>query len=286
MEKPTKIEFNVDEQYENEKGIFTVISIQKDQMVIRWESGEEISTDVALQTRIAERRQWEKLQKEAQAAAAKASRKAQANRKKAEFTGFVPTDFKKSASGTTWRSRNQLGKALITQIDTARFKLNSWAFGRKAEMHIQDSKHHDQGGSDYQARLFVSLDQQAIHYGFRVARPSTSEGESIDWDAFCSWLEEPVNEQTLLTLAIENDLAVNNLVAADDGWRIGKDSKQKGTESLLAIIKKAPKNDAFELEFTAMVAMEKAIEMGIDVAAKIARLFSDLLPLYQASVIR
>ena len=45
MEQSTKIEFNVDEQYENEKGVFKVVSIHKDQMVIRWENGEETKTD-------------------------------------------------------------------------------------------------------------------------------------------------------------------------------------------------------------------------------------------------
>ena len=61
MEQDNRFEFVVDEQYENEKGIFTVLSIQKNQMVIRWESGEEIRTDIELQRNIQARREWEKL---------------------------------------------------------------------------------------------------------------------------------------------------------------------------------------------------------------------------------
>jgi len=60
MEEPAEIEFNVDEHYENEKGVFKVISIHKDEMVIRWENGEEILTTLDLQRRIAERREREK----------------------------------------------------------------------------------------------------------------------------------------------------------------------------------------------------------------------------------
>ena len=65
-----KIEFAVDETYENEKGVFKVISIHRNQMVIRWESGEEIRTDVELQKRILERRQWEHYKRAAEKEAA------------------------------------------------------------------------------------------------------------------------------------------------------------------------------------------------------------------------
>ena len=60
MEPITDFEFTVDEQYENEKGIFTVVSIHKQDMVIRWQDGEEITTDIKLQSRIQRRQQREK----------------------------------------------------------------------------------------------------------------------------------------------------------------------------------------------------------------------------------
>ena len=288
MEEPTKIEFNVDEQYENEKGVFTVLSIHKDEMVIRWESGEEIRTDIALQTRIAERRQWEKLNREAQALAAKASRKS-GSKKKADFTGFAPTDFKKSASRTTWRSRSQLGEAITHKIDTVRLNLNSWAFGHKPEMHIQDAKHRSNAEPDYQARFFVRVDQKALYYGFRVARPAGAEDTSGDWDAFCEWLTEPENEQTVHKLASENKLTVSNaakpvaspLVAADDGWRVD----ENGKETLIAHINETSESIRYDLEISATMNKAEAVGYGIDISSKIAPLFSQLLPLYQAAVL-
>jgi len=65
MEPITEVKFNFDEQYENEKGIFTVLSIQKNEMVIQWKNGEKTRTEIDLQRRIQERRQREKIAREA-----------------------------------------------------------------------------------------------------------------------------------------------------------------------------------------------------------------------------
>jgi hypothetical protein len=48
----THIEFEVGKKYENMKGIYEVLSIDRNTMRIRWDSGEEISTTVSLQSRI------------------------------------------------------------------------------------------------------------------------------------------------------------------------------------------------------------------------------------------
>jgi hypothetical protein len=52
------VEFVAGDKYENEKGLFEVISVnhQNGTMVIRWENSEETSTSVDLQRRILERR--------------------------------------------------------------------------------------------------------------------------------------------------------------------------------------------------------------------------------------
>ena len=64
-----EFEFMVGEKYENEKGVFSVMSIEKDEMVIRWANGEETQTSMEFQGRIQKRREWERtLQKEKSAA--------------------------------------------------------------------------------------------------------------------------------------------------------------------------------------------------------------------------
>lgn len=82
MNSPAECEFIVDEKYENEKGIFRVMSIERDEMVIRWANGEEVQTSIEFQSRIQKRRQWEKtLQEEKTAAAKPAPRKAKPSKR-------------------------------------------------------------------------------------------------------------------------------------------------------------------------------------------------------------
>ena len=52
--------FEVGAFYENMKGAYEVISIRKNEMVIRWDNGNEIATTVDLQKRIIERMALEK----------------------------------------------------------------------------------------------------------------------------------------------------------------------------------------------------------------------------------
>ncbi|MFO7965574.1 MAG: hypothetical protein R6U50_16740 [Desulfobacterales bacterium] len=51
--------FEVGAMYENMKGVYEVISIQNDSMLIRWEDGSEIVTSLDLQRRIIDRMAYE-----------------------------------------------------------------------------------------------------------------------------------------------------------------------------------------------------------------------------------
>jgi hypothetical protein len=44
--------FQVGGRYKNRKGLFTVISLDGDNMTIRWDNGEEITDTIASQARI------------------------------------------------------------------------------------------------------------------------------------------------------------------------------------------------------------------------------------------
>ena len=296
MEQPTKIEFNVDEQYENEKGVFRVVSIHKDQMVIRWENGEETKTDIALQRRIAERRQWEESRRLAEIdAAQEGPRKSPAKTAKAVFAGLAPTDFKANSSRTTWRSRNQLGGTIITKIKTRQFKFNSWAFGRQPEMHVQDIRHHDGSATAGQARFFVRLDDQCLYYGLWVARSDDAGGKPTGWSALREWLTRPENEQAVHALAVKHHLMVCHrahpaacvkAVPADSGWHIEGQAPSLSEASLSAYFDSLPPSDPCETELFATLAKDDAVAYGRDIGAPIAQLFTDLLPLYQAATSR
>ena len=189
MDPITEFEFCVDEQYENEKGVFTVISIDNDEMLIRWEHGEEIRTEIALQRRIQARRQREKDESEAQTNAAQnRAGKRTASKTPQVFEGFQPGDFKNSAAQTKWRGRNQLGRAVIKHLPKTSFDFSSWAYAQKPEMHVSDKEHHARNKSGDQARFFVRLDPVSLVYGFCAGRPDSSSDASKDWDAFAAWL--------------------------------------------------------------------------------------------------
>jgi hypothetical protein len=294
METLEKIVFEVDGQYENEKGPFTVLSMNRDEMVIRWESGEEITTSLELQKRIAERRQWEKMKREAEALGATKSGKSGSGKKKAAFTGYAFTDFKASAARTTWRSRNKLGEAITKKIDTSRLNLNSWAFGHKPEMHVQDVKHHGRAQPDYQARFFVRVDPMALHYGFRVSRPTGDDAGTTDWDACIDWLEEPENEHMIHTIAVEDNLTVRNitgsnseqLVASDKGWKSEKGGKASSEEALSAYLSAASESGPVDLELVTTIDKSDAVAGGVEIAETIAHLFTRLMPLYKAAAVR
>ena len=82
MNPPAEFEFMVGEKYENEKGPFKVMSIEKDEMLIRWTNGEEVQTSIEFQGRIQARRQWEKTkQKETATPTKPAPRKAKPSKK-------------------------------------------------------------------------------------------------------------------------------------------------------------------------------------------------------------
>jgi hypothetical protein len=53
------IKFEVGSTHENMKGVFGVVSIHRDKMMIRWDDGSEAVTSVDLQKRIIERMAYE-----------------------------------------------------------------------------------------------------------------------------------------------------------------------------------------------------------------------------------
>ncbi len=71
------IKFEVGATYENMKGVFGVVSIHRDTMMIRWDDGSEAVTSIDLQKRIIERMAYEnQMKKAAQEAKPKKAKKA------------------------------------------------------------------------------------------------------------------------------------------------------------------------------------------------------------------
>lgn len=290
MEQENRFEFIVDEKYENEKGIFTVLSIHKNEMVIRWESGEEIRTDIELQRNIQARRQWEKVQIEKEAKAAMNKRKAGA--KKAVFEGFKESDFKNTASGTKWRGRNQLGGAVTHRLRKSKFNMNSWAFANKPEMHWLDTAHHKRQSGDRRARFFLRLDPEMLYYGFSIGQPAGEDDTTRNWDNFMQWLTlednaAVVHDVTLtneMTITAKTDSGESPLTPIKGGWQVGDTKKKHAVGKIADLIEKMVAGGSGTLEFGQRMDKKDAVAGGADIAVRIAQLFSQLMPLYEGAL--
>lgn len=284
----TEFEFNVDEQYENEKGVFTVLSIHRDEMVIRWESGEEIRTDIDLQCRIQIRRQWEEFNRKIKERAGKKGSGKSRGAKREPFVGFLPTDFKETASGTKWRARNQLGSDVTQKLPRNRLKINSWAFAQHPEIHWMDMGHRTKEEADYQSRFFVRLNQQVLTYGFCTVRPDEAAGVSKDWDTFINWLSVKKNEQMVHTMAADKKLtttlntrsAIYTLDPCEGGWQFIDTKKNETCDSLTACIDRLPVRNHTQIEFVKTMEKAPALERGLEICDDISKLFALLMPLY------
>ena len=136
------------------------------------------------------------------------------------------------------------------------------------------------------------MDPQTLSYGFQVTRPDTKGDVPTDWDTFSKWLALPKNDQMLRTIAAGANLTACNhatpssasLMASDDSWCIDGNGQPSVKETLTAYIHETPETEPFELEIAATMDKSTAVAGGLDVAENIARLFTQLLPLYQAAV--
>ena len=292
MNPTAEIEFIVDEQYENEKGVFTVLSIHRNEMVIRWDSGEEIKTDIELQRNIQARRQWEQLQKEKEAKAAKAGSGKHGTAKGGlSFAGLMDSDFKSNASGTRWRGRGQLGGAVTQRLPDSRFNFNSWAFANKSEMHWLDIGHQKKQAPESGVKFFARADRQTLNYGFRITRPDDSNESAPYWNAFINWLANEESDRLLQILSEENKLAIKDgaepqsgtLIFENEAWRVDNGKKQLKIDSASAFIDSLPATGTVTLEIAKQVDKENAVAAGVKIAEDIAQLFARLMPAYQAA---
>jgi hypothetical protein len=290
MEQDNQFEFVIDEKYENEKGIFTVLSIHKSEMVIQWESGEEMRTDIELQRNIQSRREWEKVQEEKDTKVAKSKPKAGAQ--KTGFEGFNESDFKNTASGTKWRGRNQLGGAVTKNLMESKFTMNSWAFANKPEMHWLDAAHQKRQSGDSRARFFVRLDPSALHIGFCIGKPMQEDAATKNWDNFVRWLTLDENAAVVHSVALANDMTITEknesgdypITPVTEGWQAGEGEKKHAVGEFAGLIEKLSGGNSGMLEIAKRMDKKDALARGEEVADEIAKLFSMLMPLYEGAL--
>jgi hypothetical protein len=293
MEPITKFNFNSDEQYENEKGLFTVLSINNNEMMIQWENGEKNLTDIDLQRRIQERRQREKIAREGKDNETKSQlSKSAALKMRQKFEGLQPSDFKNSAARTTWRGRNQLGGAVTRQLPKDTLGFNSWALAQNPEIRWADVEHQKGNDAGAQTYFFVRLDDLSLTYGFCAAQPDAKSESSQNWESFATWLMQKENDRMVQALATNGKMAVYNLAQPasgvllpfEDGWRIENENEPQKIDMLVTYIDSVLTKGGIDLAIAKKTPKDEVVACGKDIAADIARLFAMLMPLYRASL--
>ncbi len=285
-----RVEFEVGKTYENMKGPFTVLSIKGDEMTIRWDHGEQISTSVDLQRRIIERMEDEK-EKAAKAKQKAKSGAGRSQRSAKAFPGFQEDDFKDVVGGTVWRNRQNIGGAVTSRLASDRFRFNSWAASKIPLVAWLDGRLKDGADESTLAKFFAKVDTSTLSYGFYIEHPEGS-GAS-DWEPFLAWLSDGENEAWLLEICVEHDLVVRDMSATGfngvlrpegEGWSLERpDGESEAVASLSEFLKKIPEDRRADLQIARILEKAEAVEKGAAIAEEMAALFNKMMPLYAAS---
>ncbi len=286
-----EITFDVGSTYENEKGPYEVLTLDKnaDSMVIRWESGEEVTTTIGFQRRIIQR-----IRLEIEVAKA-GPKKRKGSSARTEFGGFQETDFSGSIAGTTWRTQKGLGGVVSGLLKTGKVQIKSWAVPRMPEIHWMNTTHRARADKGLQAKLFARLDKEYLYYGFRVEDSKDESKPHDDWNGFFEWLSDDKNESWLKEIVHEYDLRIycvkkgieptEGPIKVDDGaWQLENGENGKNIESLAGFLNQLPDTVQVDLQIAKIAGKDDTIAQGDKIAEEVSGLFDVLMPLYKASM--
>jgi hypothetical protein len=285
-----QIDFEVGGKYENMKGVYEVLSIGNETMRIRWENGEEITTDIDFQRRVIERMDFEKRQLIEKKA--KKAKKAAGGRVK--FEGLKESDFSKKVSGTTWRRRSCLGGAVKVFPESDRYDVKSWSIARKPMIQWADVTHRNPDIFNLQSKFFVRLNEDKLYCGYCIERPKKDVDGKGDWASFLDWLSEEENENRLKEIALGQNLAVYQL-SKDGGvsWKARPDNdvwllEKKGDEKTLGSLGEFLKEFSdgsrrVDLQIAKSMEKKEAVSKGVAIAEDISRVFESLFPIYDST---
>ena len=286
--------FEIGSTYENEKGVYEVLSIDKrtDTMVIKWESGEEVATAIGFQKRILERMQRER--EEAKFGNGLKRHKGRASGG-AKFGGFQEADFSGGVTGTNWRTQKALGGVVTALLASDPPHMKSRAVSRMPEVHWANPDRNGQDNDNLEAKLFVKLDQENMYYGFYVMRSDDKSQTEGDWHGFVKWLSDGENESWLKEIVDEYDLRIydsknkqkpfdGRIEVKDGNWHLTAEKAEQSIASLADFLKGLPDTAAVDLHIAKISAKDDALVRAGEIAGDISTLFDTLMPLYKAAM--
>lgn len=285
------LKFEVGLMYENMKGIYEVISIDDDSMLIRWKDGNEIVTTVDLQSRIIERMTREKESEKQEKDEKQQKRKEHKKKGSAGFSGFKSADFKDTSKDTDWRRQDNIGSAVIKQLRTGRTAFSSRAILRQPEVHWMDGKRHNRQGSNYGIGFFARVDQKSLYYGIHIQRSAADRRDELEgWNPFKIWLARKENENWLKQIVVAHDLIIHDasmksfthdITVHDKDWELKSDKIQNKIESLSSFLAALSDSRQIDLRIQKVTSKEETLAKGENIVEEISTLFNRLMPLYE-----
>ena len=257
-------------------------------MLIEWETGERITTPIALQEKILTR-----MEKDVSASTGKATRTSPAWMGRT-FAGLSAGDFKGDVDGTHWRSREQLGGAVTCQTDSP-VPFNSWPIYRRPEIHWASINHYHTDDAWVQSKFYIRLQEDSAIYGFYTERSNDPGEARADWLSFLNWLVVKSHadwlHQTLMDRGMwifdpypEADSAFNRSIRPRKGeWFVeghGARTNRIAISELANYLSAVEEGKWLDLLVGRQRPANELVSAGVNVAVEIAADFNVLLPVY------
>lgn len=289
----TDIEFKIGQEHENMRGVYKVLAIDRDAMRIRWESGEEVTTTVALQSRIIERMHRERALIRAKRGGKR--KQPQPSEYASKFEGLKEEDFSEDIAGATWRHYDSLGGAVAVRLNSDKFDIASWPRYGLSAIHWDDLNHRRHDDFRLQAKFLARLDENCLYFGLCIERSNQGKDAKDDWNAFIAWLRDAKNDSWLNKVVYEHDLSIydikeegaftGTIMSAGGKWRLFNEGQEQEIESLADFLDDLTDSTWVDLQIAKMVEKDEVVTHGVEIADDIARLFEMLMPLYEASAV-
>lgn len=303
--------FEVGKTFRNRSGEYVVVSIDGEQMKIKYVSGGTLVTDVNMQARIWENIQFEEQMSRAEerrrlAVEARLEARMRTKRAKAEpkFGGFQETDFEPKKRGISWLSRRDLGRVLAYGLNRgAAAPFVPFPVPRLSAVHVARKERYNTEVPVRNAAFFVTAGEHEVSYGLYVGKPDGPAEAGGPWATILAALAHGAKvRDALRTTMAQQQLTlevyamrvsfglVGRVTVQESGFLWQEESAQHEMArpmdwgELVEALRTLSAEKRCELHIGAQMPKEEALKAGAEVAAPMATVLAALLPAYNAAV--
>lgn len=283
--------FEIGKIYENNKGLYTVLSISPPKMQIQYLKGSKSAINIKIQARI-----WDRIQTERAIAKEEQQRRKKASRLSITFLGLEEGDFKENVAGTTWRSRQSLG-GLVSQhlSDINGNEFHSIAIYRRPQFFVYPPKlpMNNQEEGVKLPKFVVQLNSERLLYGFYIEKSDEPMGSAWYWLRFLNLLSEEVWQENLENIMIERELQwilrLEERNSTSDTYvpsneiiipPFAKSPEFSSFSEFVAYLRTLPSQQWCNLFIAKTMAKNEAIELKEKVSQPISHTFNALVPMF------